>query len=241
MSEVIVSGADTYFFSVNEVGLLSAFGGPITDIARLWTQSLGGLSRGDYQLEAMIQNGSTSGVVARTPRLGRGTITFIEAASGETRWSHGVPSEEVKSMRALAQVRAPDGETTHLLRYDREASADTDWSPDSCEVIHSLGIRREAWIPVPQTPVLRRFVTALHPQDGRCLWHSRLEPTNVCSSPGYQDISVVDQVVYVTESTGLTAIDTDTGGELARIDLGQVSQVWAEAVVESAPLVRVMY
>ena len=37
--------------SVNEVGLLSAFGGPITDIARLWTQSLGGLSRGVISLK----------------------------------------------------------------------------------------------------------------------------------------------------------------------------------------------
>ena len=59
-----------------------------------------------------------------------------------------------------------------------------------------------------------RVVTALNAADGNCVWQTIIRPTSSCSGPSNQSLSLNYPLAYITESTGIVALDVDTGGLL---------------------------
>ncbi|MEE2755124.1 MAG: hypothetical protein VYA30_00630 [Myxococcota bacterium] len=216
-----LSGAQgSRLISLSETGEMTRFEYQNDRFVRIWSQSLGMPSRGTFSLQ-LDSTGTPPLIVTRHPKLGEDAISGFNAITGDLVWSHSSQHFGLKTMRQHKLITSELSDAPLVLRYDRQR-LERELVPDpTCPVIH----QSENPSPDPEcpdAPVLMRVVTALNAADGNCVWQTIIRPTSSCSGPSNQSLSLNYPLAYITESTGIVALDVDTGGLVTRADLGRL-------------------
>lgn len=135
---------------------------------------------------------------------------------GAPRWRHSL---DPANYRALAGGLVAPAEAL-VYRYDFVEDM-ADWPPaEACADRTDPDIRAPL-ADCPDRPTTARMITALDAETGACRWRVTLRPTR-CGSPTNQNVSRVDDTLFVTSTNELIALDAATGEETARASLGFV-------------------
>ncbi|MBV71102.1 MAG: hypothetical protein CMH52_07095 [Myxococcales bacterium] len=213
-------GANPSLISLSATGVLTRFEYQNGGFVRNWSQALGIPDRGSWSLQIDV-DATPPLLVTRHPALGEDVISAFDALTGDLVWSDSNGLSGLKTMRQHRLVTSAQNETPLVLRYDRQR-LDANLMPErACQVIH----RSEDTSPDPEcpnAPVLMRVVTALETTTGNCIWQTIIRPTSSCSGPSNQSLSVHHPHAYITESTGIVSLETDTGRLDQHTDLGRL-------------------
>jgi len=214
---------------LNRVGTIALFDPEADTETPLWTLDLGRPSRGSPILEVAVGPVGDDLLLVRDVRLDQSGISVIDAASGEVMWTHNQPIDSMDTMRVTGFARTPEGWADTVLRYDRIKHQDQRSDDARCPADIEIGDLLNRDPECPDTPLSPLVVTALDPLDGTCRWRAVVRPTNPCTGPGNQSMTIIDGVgneaprVFITESSGVRAFSVSDGRQLAHVDLGTIN------------------
>lgn len=147
----------------------------------------------------------------------RSPTTWLALGSdGAIRWQHAL---DPSAFRVLAGgLTAPDVGLVYRFDFVEDMAA---WPPEPPCADRADPEIRAPLLDCPDQPTTARMVTALDATTGQCRWRVTLRPTR-CGSPTNQNISRIDDRLFVTSTNELVVLSTADGAELGRTSLGFV-------------------